>query len=91
VIGFFEEEFQRRGAHVSTPKIGSRGDVLCFRGILGNHADLRRDLDWGNSDLLFFEVLFRVPRGGTEEGGPLCVFLYVWGNFIWSIGLKYSL
>jgi hypothetical protein len=77
VIGFFGEEFQRRGVDVSTPKIGSRGGGFCLGGILGNHADLRRDLDWGNLDLLFFRVLFRVPRGGCEEGGPLCVFLCV--------------
>jgi hypothetical protein len=25
VIGFFEVELQRRGAHVKTPEIGSRG------------------------------------------------------------------
>jgi hypothetical protein len=74
-IGFFREEFQRRGTHVSTPKIGSRGALLCFGGILGNHADLRRDFNWRNLDLGFFEVLDVVPRGGVEEGGPMCVFL----------------
>jgi hypothetical protein len=30
----FEEEFQRRGAHVKTPEIGSRDGQNCFGGIL---------------------------------------------------------
>jgi hypothetical protein len=34
---------QRRGGRVSTLEIGSRGGVLCFGGILGGHADLRRE------------------------------------------------
>jgi hypothetical protein len=90
-IGFFEEEFQRRGAHVSTPKNGSRGALLCFGGILGNHADLRRESEWRNLDLGFFEVLAVVPRGGVEEGDQ-CVFsCALWGNLIWSIGAGYSL
>jgi hypothetical protein len=80
-IGIFGEEFQRRGAHVSTPEIGSRGALLCFGGILGNHADLRRELFWRNSDLLFFEVLAVVPRERVEEGGPMCVFLCSLGEF----------
>jgi hypothetical protein len=79
-FGIFGEEFQRRGVHVSTPKIGSRGALLCFGGILGNHADLRRELFWRNSDLLFFEVLAVVPRERVEEGDQ-CVFsCAVWGN-----------
>jgi hypothetical protein len=34
---------QRRGAHVSTLKIGSRGELFCFGGILGFYAVLRRE------------------------------------------------
>jgi hypothetical protein len=67
---------QRRGTHVSVPKIGSRGGVLCFGGILGFHADLRRELNRRNLDLVFFGVLIGVPRGSTEEGGQL-VFPFV--------------
>jgi hypothetical protein len=39
---------QRRGAHVSVLKIGSRVEHLCFGGIWGCHADLRRESEWGN-------------------------------------------
>jgi hypothetical protein len=67
---------QRRGTHVSVPKIGSRGEVLCFGGILGSYADLRRELNRRNLDLLFFGVLVEDPRGYIEEGGQL-VFPFV--------------
>jgi hypothetical protein len=40
-LGFFEAG-QRRGADVSVLKIGSRDELLCFGGIWGSHADLRR-------------------------------------------------
>jgi hypothetical protein len=73
-IGFFRGQVQRRGTHVSTPKIGSRGDVFCFGGILGFHADLRREIKRGNFKWGFFWGLLVVPRGATEEGGQL-VFL----------------
>jgi hypothetical protein len=41
-------EFQRRGVHVSIPKIGSRDGLKCFGGILGFCAELRREWGWGN-------------------------------------------
>jgi hypothetical protein len=46
VFGFedFGDRVQRRGAGVNVPEIGSRGEVLCFGGILGVHADLRREI-----------------------------------------------
>jgi hypothetical protein len=47
-FGIFEKRVQRRGADVSVPEIGSRGALLCFGGILGFYAVLRRDLFWGN-------------------------------------------
>jgi hypothetical protein len=37
------EEIQRRGADVNTPKKGSRAGQNCFGGILGIHAELRRE------------------------------------------------
>jgi hypothetical protein len=74
-------EFQRRGADVSVPKIGSRDGVLCFGGILEFHADLRRECNWGNLNLTIFWGLLGVPRGGTEEGGHLVFNLCIWGNF----------
>jgi hypothetical protein len=64
---------QRRGADVKLPKIGSRVGELCFGGIYGFYAVLRREFNWRNLDLTFFEVLFGSPRGDTEEGGPLGV------------------
>jgi hypothetical protein len=72
---------QRRGAHVSIPKIGSRGVLLCFGGIWGCHADLRRELWWGNFKLGFFGALGGSPRGCTEEGGHFVFTLCFWGNF----------
>jgi hypothetical protein len=67
-LGFFEAG-QRRGAHVSVPKIGSRAALLCFGGIWGVHADLRREFWWGNLDLVIFGLLGGFPRGVIEEGG----------------------
>jgi hypothetical protein len=78
----FERQVQRRGTHVNTAEIGSRDGGLCFGGILGNHADLRRDLFWGNLKLAFFWVLLGVPRRGSEEGGHLCVSFRCLGEFI---------
>jgi hypothetical protein len=46
-IGFLEE-FQRRGAHVNVPEIGSRVGVYCIGGILGFYAELRREFNRGN-------------------------------------------
>jgi hypothetical protein len=45
---------QRRGAHVNVPEIGSRDGLLCFGGILGVYAELRREFYWGNLNLVFF-------------------------------------
>jgi hypothetical protein len=70
-----------RGTHVNVPKIGSRVGVLCFGGILGICAELRRELVWGNFNLDFFGVLVGVPRGVIEEGGHCVTFLCV-GEFI---------
>jgi hypothetical protein len=60
---------QRRGAHVSVPKIGSRVGLLCFGGISEFYAELRREFCWGNLDLNFFEFLGGDLRECTEEGG----------------------
>jgi hypothetical protein len=76
------EEFQRRGAHVSVPKLGSRGGKLCFGGILGSYADLRRDLKGGNFNLLFFEGLGWVPRRFIEEGGRFVQLVCTFGGIL---------
>jgi hypothetical protein len=68
---------QRRGAHVNTPEKGSRDGGNCFGGIQRFHADLRREMFWGNFNLVFLMGLGVVPRGGVEEGGTTCAF---WGN-----------
>jgi hypothetical protein len=65
---------------VNPPKIGSRGAVLCFGGIWGCHADLRREFVWGNFNLLFFWVLGGSPRRAVEEGGHLCSLCVIWGT-----------
>jgi hypothetical protein len=67
---------------VSTLKIGSRGKVFCFGGILGFYAVLRREIKWGNLDLTFFEGLGGVPREFIEEGGTDCVLRVGLGEFI---------
>jgi hypothetical protein len=70
----FWGKVQRRGTHVNTLKIGSRGVCLCFGGILGSYADLRREFGWVR---LEFGVFGRVVRGitwGWEEGGHLWCF-----------------
>jgi hypothetical protein len=82
-IGIFWRQVQRRGTHVNTPKKGSRGDAFCLGGILGFHADLRREIKWGNLKWDSFGVLFGGPRRSTEEGGPfMCQFVHLgefWG------------
>jgi hypothetical protein len=78
----FWGNLSRRGADVSVPKIGSRGAVFVFGGIYGFHADLRRDLIWGNWELGIFGGLGGVPRGCTEEGGPLCVRFVFFGGIL---------
>jgi hypothetical protein len=64
---------------VNTPKIGSRDGGICFGGILGFHAELRRECFWRNLKLGFFDGLVGIPRGATEEGGTM---LCIWGNLI---------
>jgi hypothetical protein len=67
----FWRKLSRRGAHVSILKNGSRGDKKCFGGIQRFYADLRREMGWGNWDLLFFEGVGVSSRGAYEEGGQL--------------------
>jgi hypothetical protein len=83
IFGEFEvlEELQRRGVHVSIPKIGSRGEESCFGGIQRFYAELRREYCWGNLNWSFFLVLPGGPRRDTEEGGPLCVCLVFLGEY----------
>jgi hypothetical protein len=76
----FLGEFQRRGARVSVPEIGSRAGLLVFGGILGSYADLRRELVGRNFNLTIFGGLLGVPRRIIEEGGRF-VFNCAWGNF----------
>jgi hypothetical protein len=87
-LGFWRN-VRRRGVHVSTLKLGSRGDVLCFGGILGCHADLRRELKGGNLILVVFGDLGVGPRKSTEEGGHF-VFSFVCLGvlFLGSCGCK---
>jgi hypothetical protein len=72
---------------VSTPKIGSRGELFCFGGILGFHADLRRELIWRNLDLVFFGILGWVPRESIEEGGHLCYSFVLLGELKCQLGV----
>jgi hypothetical protein len=74
----FWGKVQRRGVHVNTPKRGSRGEEICFGGIWGFYAELRREFNRGNLNLDFFGVLAVVPREVIEEGGQvvfICVHL----------------
>jgi hypothetical protein len=85
-LGFFEAG-QRRGTHVSVPKIGSRDGLFCFGGIWGVYADLRRELNWRNLKLGFFGVVGVCPRECIEEGGPLVHFEGIWGNVLRWLGM----
>jgi hypothetical protein len=64
---------QRRGAHVSTPKIGSRDGEIRFGGILRNHAVLRRESFRRNLKMDFFGVVGGTPRERWGGGGTLSV------------------
>jgi hypothetical protein len=75
----FWGNFWRRGAHVNTLEIGSRGGEKCLGEFRGVYADLRRDFVWGNSDLDFLEVLAVVPRRCIEEGGQLVLLRVLLG------------
>jgi hypothetical protein len=79
---------QRRGVHVRTLKIGSRGAVFCFGGIWEFHAELRRECVWGNLDLVFFGVLVGVPREGTEGGGTTVFYGVFGGTLNWGTRLN---
>jgi hypothetical protein len=79
-FGFWRKS-QRRGTHVSTLEIGSRGANKCFGGIYGFYADLRREIDWRNLKLEFFGVLLVGPRKLTEEGGQLVLLFCKFGEF----------
>jgi hypothetical protein len=71
----FWRKIQRRGAHVSPLKIGSRGEVFVFGGILGFCADLRREFVWGGLRFSVFEGGGAWDHVGGEEGGHyVCVF-----------------
>jgi hypothetical protein len=83
-LGFFGAG-QRRGTHVSVPKIGSRAALLCFGGILGFYAELRREYIWRNLFLVVLGVLGGDPRGTIEEGGHL-VFPFVFGGIFCVTG-----
>jgi hypothetical protein len=68
----FWGELQRRGAHVKTLEIGSRGDVFCFWGNIGFYAELRRESGLG---LAVFERFGRCSAWVVGGGGALCVAL----------------
>jgi hypothetical protein len=79
-VWVFWRNLWRRGVHVNTPKLGSRGEGKCLGEFYGVYADLRREFVWGNFKLEFFGVLLVSPRGTTEEGGHLCVSLHTIGG-----------
>jgi hypothetical protein len=70
---------------VRTPKIGSRGEEICFGGILGFYADLRRESFGRNLKLGFFDVLLGGPRRSVEEGGQLVLTLCAFGGIYWEL------
>jgi hypothetical protein len=64
----FFGKLQRRGAHVSILKIGSRDGIKCFWGNVGIYADLRRELGWGWP---VWAGLEGASTWGVEEGGTM--------------------
>jgi hypothetical protein len=81
-FGFWGERIQRRGTHVNILEIGSRGALLCFGGILGIYADLRREFNLGNLSLGVLGNLGGVPRGSTEEGGQFVLLLCLGESYV---------
>jgi hypothetical protein len=77
----FWKAIQRRGVHVSTPKIGSRDGELCFGGIYEFCAELRREFKGGEFKLVIFGVVLVGPREPEEEGGHLCYSFGCLGEF----------
>jgi hypothetical protein len=65
---------QRRGAHVSTLKNGSRGTQLCFWGNLEIYADLRRELGWRLLGFGGFRCFGRWLAWGVGGGGGYLCF-----------------
>jgi hypothetical protein len=53
---------------------------MCFGGIQGFCAVLRRELIWGNLFLVVFGFLGGGSRGVSEEGGPTSWLWVVLGN-----------
>jgi hypothetical protein len=82
LFGIFWGNFWRRGTHVNTPKIGSRGEGKCLGEFLEFHADLRRKCFWGNLNLTLFWGLGVGPRVSIEEGGQLVFFCAFEGVFL---------
>jgi hypothetical protein len=80
----FWGNFWRRGAHVNTPKIGSRGEENCLGEFWGVYAVLRREFVEGELRLRVFRVLVGVPREVTEEGGQLVLLFCAIGGFCWG-------
>jgi hypothetical protein len=81
-LEFWEGGFQRRGADVSVPEIGSRVGQKCFGGISGIYADSRRELKWGNLNLSFARVSTWGRWGG---GGSLCTL----GQCLVCVGFRF--
>jgi hypothetical protein len=80
----FWEAVQRRGGGVNIPEIGSRDGVLCLGGIFGNHADLRRELYWGNFKLVFLRFCSWLHVAPGRRGDRQCDL----GEFYWGTTLR---
>jgi hypothetical protein len=83
----FWGNFWRRGAHVNTPKIGSRGEENCLGEFGGVYAVLRREFVEGELRLRVFRVLVGGPREVGEEGGQLVLLFCAIGGFCWGNSL----
>jgi hypothetical protein len=59
---------QRRGGGVNTPEIGSRDGINCFGGISGFHAELRREIKWGNFIWWFLGFWAEIHVGTVRRG-----------------------
>jgi hypothetical protein len=85
-FGVEEEEFQRRGAHVNTLKIGSRVGVKCSWGNFRVYAVLRRECGWGFGGRVVWGRGYVV----AVRRGDLFVFGCQLGGGIWeSLGVGF--
>jgi hypothetical protein len=76
------ERIQRRGTDVNVPEIGSRGVLLCFGGILGIYADLRREFNLGNLSLGVLRIWVGFHVALLRRGDSIVLLLCLGESYV---------